>query len=216
MSISTIYFTKNFLPNSGDDYLIRTSQAADAEEMARVYAKTLAEIIAINDAIGPPGQNDQDKYMPVDAMLAGGGDGHTFVYSVTLARTRIAPVQQLLTGQQVIPVTPTGVAAFPGTGFPLPNSATDNPTLGAAPQPAPIPNFFLPPQAFVTRFAVASSQDAIQSLHKKMVDDLINEVQAALPGSPGIYCPFQGIAGAAKGTRFMVTVTGVPMLPVQS
>jgi len=210
MSLSTLYYMKNFAsPTSGNDYLIKTAQAADGEEMARVYAKNVAEIVALNANI----QDDDDKFTPVDAMLAGGGDGHTFIYTVTLSRTRLAAAQQILLGQQVIPVTPTGIAAF--TGLPIPGSTTNNPTLGAAPQPTAIPPFWVPPELFLTRFGVASSQDEVQSMHNKLVDSIIAEiVAAAIPGvrTDGFYCPFQGIAGAAKGTRFMVSVTGVPLL----
>ena len=209
MSLSVLYFTNNFQPSSGNDYRIQTAQASDAEEMARVYSKNLAEIVAVNAGI----QNPQDQFTPVDAMLAGGGDGHTFIYSVTFTRVRLAAAQQLLLGQQVLPVTPAGPVAFPGTGFPLPTSATNNPTLGAVPQPTPIPTFFVDPQLFVTKFAIASSQEEIQAAHNKVVSDIIAEVRTVLPTSPGVYCPFQGIAGAAKGTRFMIAVSGVPMIP---
>ena len=55
----------------------------------------------------------------------------------------------------------------------------------------------------------------MQAVHNKLVDDIIAFIAAsAVPGvrTDGFYCPFQGIAGSAKGTRFMVSVTGVPLL----
>jgi hypothetical protein len=231
MSLNVLYYTKNFQASSGNDYLIRVSQAADAEEMQRVYDKNLAEITAINAAIGGPGVNDLDKFTPVDAMLAGAGDGHTFIYTVTLARTRLAAVQQVLLGQQAIPVT-QGAPPVPGpmplAGFPIPNSAANNPTLGATAagvattppvpaitQPAPIGPFFVDPNFFVTRFAVASAQEEVQAAQNTLVDRIITDIGAVLGTASfltGFYCPFQGIAGGAKGSRFMLAMTGVPVV----
>lgn len=214
MSLNTIYFTKNFQASSGNDYLIRTSQAADADEMARIYASELAGITAINAAI----TNPLDKYTPVDAMLAGAGDGSTFVYTVTLTRVRLASVQQLLLGQQAFPVTagsPPVPGQFPAAGFPIAKSTSNNPTLGPATQPDPIPPFFVDPNLFVTKFAVAASQDEIQAAQNKLVDDIIAEIGAALGTTDyltGFYCPYQGIAGGSKGTRFMLAMSGIPVL----
>jgi len=218
MSLSTIYFTKNFQASSGNDYLIRSGQAADAEEMQRVYDKELADITAINAAIGGAGVNDLDKFTPVDATLAGAGDGHTFIYTVTLTRVRLASVQQLLLGQQAFPVTagtPPVPGQFPTAGFPIAKSASNNPTLGPATQPDPIPPFFVDPNLFVTRFAVASSQDEVQAAHNRLVDRIIADIGAALGTTnylTGFYSPSVCVAGSAKGSRFMVAMTGIPVL----
>jgi hypothetical protein len=225
MSLSSVYFTKNFQASSGNDYLIRSGQAADAEEMQRVYDKELADITAINAAIGDPGVNDLDKFTPVDATLAGAGDGHTFIYTVTLTRVRLASVQQLLLGQQAFPVTagsPPVPGQFPAAGFPIPKSTANNPTLGGAAattpavvQPDPIPPFFVDPNFFVTRFAVASSQDEVQAAHNRLVDRIIADIGAALGTTSfltGFYCPSQCVAGSAKGTRFMIAMSGIPVL----
>lgn len=100
MSLSVIFFERT---GGVPDYFIKSAQAADAEEMERVVAKNLAEIVAMNAAI----VGDQNKFTPIDANLAAAGDGHTFIFTVTFARTRLAAVQNLLLGQPtILPLNP--------------------------------------------------------------------------------------------------------------
>lgn len=215
MPLSNLYLLKNFSsPTSGNDYLIKTAQAADADEMARVYAKNLAEIVALNDAI----QSNDDKFTPVDAVLTAGGDGHTFIYTVTLARAILNAPQQQLLGQQVIPWDATNNIPGVFTGLPTALSETDNPTLGSDPQPTPIDPAWINPVGFFTRFGVAASQEEVQAVHNKLIDQISADFQAAAAAVPGLvfwegfYCPFQSIAGGSKGTRFMIAVTGLPVI----
>lgn len=92
------------------NYIVRHAQAADPEEMARVVALHLAEIVALNDTIEDP----QNKFTPVDANLAGAGDGHTFIFTVTFTRVALAGVQNVLLGESAsLPLNPPAVFLDP-------------------------------------------------------------------------------------------------------
>ncbi len=107
MALSVIYFEQT---NGADDFIVRSAQAADAEEMERVVALHLAEIVAINAGI----QDAQEKFQAVDANLAAAGDGHTFLFTVTFTRTRLAAVQNLLLNQPTaLPLDPPAVFVDP-------------------------------------------------------------------------------------------------------
>jgi len=104
MALSVIYFEQT---SGVDDFIVRSAQAADADEMERVVALHLAEIVAINAAI----QDAQEKFQAIDANLAAAGDGHTFLFTVTFTRTRLAAVQNLLLNEATaLPLNPP--AAF--------------------------------------------------------------------------------------------------------
>lgn len=104
MALSVIYFERT---GGVNDFMVRSAQAADAEEMERVVALHLAEIVAINAEI----QDAQEKFMPVDANLSAAGDGHTFMFQVTFTRTRLAAVENLLLNEATgLPLDP--VATF--------------------------------------------------------------------------------------------------------
>jgi len=107
MPLSVIFFERN---SGVDDFIVRSAQASDAEEMERVVAKHLAEIVALNAAIDDP----QEKFQPIDANLAAAGDGYTFLFTVTFARTRLAAVQNLLLGQPTtLPLNPPATFISP-------------------------------------------------------------------------------------------------------
>jgi hypothetical protein len=84
-------------------YLIRSVQAADAEEMTRRVQQMLAEVTALNAAIVDANIEHPDpgtlQLAVADIDLAGGGDGHTFVLTVTflpLLRKSDAPLPESL------------------------------------------------------------------------------------------------------------------------
>jgi hypothetical protein len=109
-------FSVLFLSRTGgeNDYVIRSAQAADPEEMARVVAAHLADIVAVNAAIDDP----DEKFTPVDANLAAAGDGHTFIFTVMFSRTRLAAVQTLLFGGPVVlPLDPAPLFLDPSLFF---------------------------------------------------------------------------------------------------
>jgi hypothetical protein len=74
--------------------MTRSVQAATPEQMELRLAVLLAEITALNALI----PDDLDKWMPADGNLAGAGDGHTFVFTVTFVRTRCNRVINVLLG----------------------------------------------------------------------------------------------------------------------
>ena len=103
MPLSILYLSRT---SGVSDYIVRSAQAADPEEMERVVAAHLADIVAINAAIDDP----QAKFTPVDANLAGAGDGHTFIFTVTFTRVALAAVQATLLGNPVtLPLNPPAV-----------------------------------------------------------------------------------------------------------
>jgi len=171
MSFSDLYLSRT---GGIADYFIRSAQAADPEEMERVVAAHLAEIVAMNDAI----ELDENKFTPVDASLAASGDGHTFIFTVYLTRASIAAVQNLLLGESsALPLSTPGV--------------------------------FLDPRLFFTKFAIASEQDAIDVAINKAVSDIIDAAAGTPGGDATVICNFIGVAGGAKGQRFMAAVTGL-------
>jgi hypothetical protein len=171
MSFSDLYLSRT---SGVPDYFIRSAQAADAEEMARVVALHLAEIVAMNAAI----QGDENKFTPVDASLAAAGDGHTFIFTVYFTRASIAAVQNLLVGESsALPLSPAAV--------------------------------FLDPALFLTKFAVAAEQDAVDAALNKAVSDILDAAAGTPGGDATVLCNFVAVAGSAKGQRFMVAVTGL-------
>ena len=108
MPLSIVYLQRT---SGVPDYIIRSAQAADPEEMERVVAAHLADIVAINSAIEDPDQ----KFTPVDANLAAAGDGHTFLFTVTFTRTALAAIQDTLAGASVLasPLDPAPVFLDP-------------------------------------------------------------------------------------------------------
>jgi hypothetical protein len=85
-SSDALWATSGALPPAVPQ-LIRSLQAADAEEMTKLVAQMLAEMVVLNAAIvaANPEYPDPDTLQLgiIDADLAGGGDGHTFVLTVT-------------------------------------------------------------------------------------------------------------------------------------
>jgi hypothetical protein len=100
MPLSIVYLSRT---SGVPDYLVRQAQAADPEEMDRVVALHLAEVVAMNADI----QDPQLKFTPVDANLAGAGDGHTFIVTVVFTRVAFAGIQNTLIGESVaLPLNP--------------------------------------------------------------------------------------------------------------
>ena len=111
MAFSLLYLSRT---GGENDYIVRSAQAADPDEMARVVALHLAEIQAINAGI----EDDENKFTPVDANLAAAGDGHTFIFTVFFTRTALAAVQTLQFGGPVtLPLDPAPVFLDPGLFF---------------------------------------------------------------------------------------------------
>jgi len=103
MPLSIVYLQRT---NGVPDYIVRSAQAADPEEMERVVAAHLADIVAINAGI----DDAQAKFTPVDANIAGAGDGNTFIFTVTFTRVSIAAIQDTLLGEPVVlPLDPVPV-----------------------------------------------------------------------------------------------------------
>jgi hypothetical protein len=172
MALSIVYLQRT---SGVPDYIIRSAQAADPEEMERVVAAHLADIVAINSLIDDP----QAKFTPVDANLAGAGDGHTFIFTVTLTRVALAGVQNTLLGESSLPV-------------PL--------------DPA---GRFIDPADFVTKFAIASEQDAVDVAINEAVRRLLDQAAGTPGGDALVSTNFIAVAGGAKGQVFMAGVTGV-------
>jgi hypothetical protein len=177
MAFSVIWLSRT---GGVNDFIVRQAQAADGEEMERIVALHLQEIQAINALIDDP----QAKFTPVDANLAGAGDGHTFIFTVWFARTGLAAVQNVLLGASVL--------------LPLDPQAN-----------------FIDPADFFTAFAIAASQDELESAQNHAISRIL-DASAGTPGGDAlVLCNFQQIAGGAKGQRFMVAVTGVVPPPPQ-
>lgn len=64
-------------------FLYKSVQAADAEQMERVLATSRAEVDALNAEILAATGDTSTILLPIDWCLAGAGDGHTFVFTVT-------------------------------------------------------------------------------------------------------------------------------------
>lgn len=171
MSFSDLYLSRT---SGAPDYFIRSAQAADAEEMERVVALHLAEIVAMNAAI----ELDANKFTPVDATLAAAGDGHTFIFTVYFTRASIAAVQNLLIGES--------------SALPLSPAAN-----------------FIDPASFLTKFAVATEQDAVDAALNQAASAILDAAAGTPGGDATVLSNFIGIAGGAKGHRFMVAVTGL-------
>lgn len=73
---------------------IRSIQASDPAAMAAKSKQMFAEFAALNEDI----QDDFDKWVPADANIAGAGDGHTFVVTVTWVRNRCLRLVNVLLG----------------------------------------------------------------------------------------------------------------------
>jgi hypothetical protein len=207
MSLSVNLFSRGlFAPltaANAPDWLFRHAQAADAEEMEAVVLKQLAEVVAINAAIGAPtGQSPDMRFTPVDSNLAGAGDGHTFIFTTLYARVPLAASQRLLIGGLLD--GPPSDAAFNTANFPY--------TTGA-----PV---FIDPALFVLRFGLASSQDALALVMDETINKVLTDSNALLgvtpstgPSTRPIGLNFLQVAGSAKGTRFMCGAGGVVFPP---
>jgi hypothetical protein len=170
-----------------NDYLIRQVQAAEATEMETLVAAMNAAVVATNTGLSSPNQ-----FTPADANLAGAGDGHTFIFTATFIRRSLNFVLPNLLGfaANLLPQSPPG-----SLGYPL-----------------PVPPAFVPgPEAFSTKFCLASEQDAVSVAFNDMVSRALTAagVPADFAALPAIW---QQIVGSAKGTRFMggVSVLSTP------
>jgi hypothetical protein len=210
MSLSVNLFSRGIfappltLPNA-QDWLFRHAQAADAEEMERLVRKQLAEVVAINAAIGAPtGQNPDMRFTPADSNLAGAGDGHTFLFTTLYSRVPLAAAQRLLIGE-VLNGAP-GDEAFNTANFPYaPGSG------------APV---FIDPALFVLRFGLASSQESVALVMDETINKVLTDSNVLLgvnpptgPSTRPIGLNFLQVAGSAKGTRFMCGAGGVVFPP---
>ena len=64
--------------------LYKSAQAADAEQMDRAVQKLLSDVAALNAAIAVAIPGDPEVLLtPIDWNLAGAGDGHTFIFTIT-------------------------------------------------------------------------------------------------------------------------------------
>jgi len=206
MSLSVNLFSRGIFPGNppnAQDWLFRHAQAADAEEMERLVRKQLAEVVAINAAIGAPGQGLPDmRFTPVDSNLAGAGDGHTFLFTTLYSRVPLAAPQRLLIGGLLD--GPPSDEAFNTANWPY---------LTGAP-------VFIDPALFVLRFGLASSQEAVALVMDETINKVLTDSNVLLgvtpptgPSTRPIGLNFLQVAGSAKGTRFMCGAGGVVFPP---
>lgn len=142
-------------------YLVRVVEAAEASVMEELVQQVLDEVIAQNVLIAAAYPDNPELLLTIaDMSLAGGGDGHTFVCTLTF-----------------VPADSNGVAVI----------------IAAGP---------ISPTGFVFKFAIAGEQDSFLAA--------VNDALARLIGPADAPVIFQDSAGAAKGTRFMFGVGGVP------
>jgi len=208
MSLSVNLFSRGLYapltPVNAQDWLFRHAQAADAEEMERLVRKQLAEVVAINAAIGAPtGQNPDMRFTPVDSNLAGAGDGHTFIFTTLYSRVPLAAPQRLLIGGLLD--GGGSDAAYNTANFPYS-------TVGV-----PV---FIDPSLFVLRFGLASSQEAVALVMDETINKVLTDSNVLLgvtpptgPSTRPIGLNFLQVAGSAKGTRFMCGAGGVVFPP---
>jgi len=173
------------------DYLIRQIEAADAETMEKLVAADSAAVVALNANQAPANQ-----WTPADANLAGGGDGHTFVFTATYLRRSLNIGTPFLA--QFVDNLLTTVSVNPGNP-PLPPPVT----VLAYPLPVPnnvylTPGFVPGPEFFIQKFCLAAAEQEI----KKAFDDMIARAIFAT-GNAIAPAFWQQLVGAAKGTRFM-------------
>jgi hypothetical protein len=185
MTISLINYNVGQTGRGIPDYLVRQIQAGDAETMEAKAAADSAAVFALN---GPLSTDDQ--WTPADANLAGGGDGHTFVFTVTYVRRKLNTAVPRL-------------AAFVGNLLSHANNA------GSLDYPLPpatnvliTPTFVPGPEYFVSKFCLASAEQEIAGAFNDMVVRAIAATDN--DNAPSFW---QQLAGAAKGTRFMGGVT---------
>jgi len=183
MTISLINYNVGQTGRGIPDYLVRQIQAGDAETMEAKAAADSAAVLALN---GPLSTNDQ--WTPADANLAGGGDGHTFVFTVTYVRRSLNTAVPRL-------------AAFVGNLLTV-NAGSLAYPLPPATNVLATPTFVPGPEFFVSKFCLASAEQEIAGAFNDMVARAIAD--AGNDQAPSFW---QQLAGAAKGTRFMGGVT---------
>lgn len=73
-------------PPLGRGWLLRTVESADPQDMEKRVIQAVAEVAKINEGI----VDDQDKFDLADVDLAGAGDGHTFVATLSFTRAKFS------------------------------------------------------------------------------------------------------------------------------
>ena len=200
MSLSVINYS---ITGTTPDYLIRSVQAAEAPILEQLAAEQSASVAALNGQI----QSAAEQWTPADANLAGAGDGHTFIYTVTYVRRRlnyVVPDLLAFTAGLLTPVSVIGAPNPPGT----PVSVLPYAGGGAPIAPPIVPG----PEAFVTKFALASTQETIGLAFADAVARALSDAGVPTPqaNAPALW---QQIVGAAKGTRFMGGVSVLKLTP---
>jgi len=163
-------------------------QAADAPTLRAKVVEAFAAVQALNAQIasfysGTPAIVDALTLAYGDASLAGGGDGHTFVLTLTF-----------------VPGVPSGLSAvsFSTQGLLYANwiAASGGFTL--------VPPL---PENLGVQCYLASSEEALALAGQQAVAaaeaDAAGRVPSVGTPEPAVYCFLDDVAGAAKGTRFM-------------
>lgn len=166
MSFTDLFYANPALSTPpATSFVVKTLEAAEASEMETLVQAALDEVTAVNVLIAAAFPQDPTVLLTLgDMMLAGGGDGHTFVVTLIFVPDSVNGVQTLLE---------LGVGAL------LPANLS-----------------------FV--FALGSEKEALQA-------EITNALTRAA-GNASTRAIFQGLAGAAKGTRFMFGVGGLPVI----
>lgn len=180
--LSMVNFGTGLVTTGVPDYLIRQMEASDSDTMEGLAAADAAAVVALNANI----QNIQQQWTPADRSLAGGGDGHTFIYTVTYTRRVLnlgASYLWQFLNNQLAHAANAGSLNYP---LPAPNNTPNT------------PGYVPGPEAFFEKFSLASAQGEVSLAYNDMVARAI-----AATGNSEAFCFWQQLAGAAKGTRFM-------------
>ncbi len=144
-------------------FVVKTAEAAEASEMETLVQAALDEIQAQNVLIAAAFPETPSRLLTLgDFLLAGGGDGHTFVATLVFVAQAFNNVETLLDL---------------GTGALL-------------------------PQNLAFKFGLGSEKDALAIA--------ITDALTRASSPEATRAIFEEFAGAAKGTRFMFGVGGIP------
>ncbi len=156
-------FFANAFPPPAVAFLTKVIESADPEDMRVRVAAALAEVVALNVLIAAAFPDDNDPQLTLtDCDLAGGGDGHPFVFTMFF----VPQTANVLAA--IIDLTPGDMA----------------------------------PQNFRFEFALAGEGEKLDSEINAALIRAIGGIDATIL--------FQNTRGAAKGTRFMFCVGGLP------
>jgi hypothetical protein len=159
---------------------IRSIQAADPVAMEKRLAQMFAEFNALNQDI----QDPLLQWVPSDANIAGAGDGHTFIVTITWVRNRNLRLVNVL-----IP------ALLGGAGVTVPNTV-----------PIPLSSFF-------TQFFMASDAQSLDIYMNRARKKAIEFGEEVTPNVGSVIVTWQQVAGASTGHRFMGGMTALALEP---